>query len=190
MTPNEKILEYWFEGVTDETPIDKRALPFRKWFAKDPLLDREILEEFETDLMKARQGHTKDWENSIRGRLALIILFDQFSRNMYRNTPRMFENDPLALTLCLRSIEEKIDGQLPLIERMFLYMPLMHSEDLNVQKLSLKYFEQLFEEAKQKFPHNAAYYQSNLCTAQQHFFIIEKSGRFVQRESLRDHKTR
>ncbi len=183
MTPNEKILEYWFEDVTDETLIDKRALPFRKWFAKDPVLDQEILEKFETDLTKARQGQYKDWEHSIRGRLALIILFDQFSRNMYRNTHKMFENDFLALELSLRSINEKIDGKLPLIERMFLYMPLMHSEDLDVQKLSLKYFEQLLEGAKQKFPQNAPYYQSNLRTTQQHFSIIKKFGRFVQRDS-------
>ena len=186
MTPNEKILEYWFEGVVDETPIDKRELPFRKWFAKDRKIDDEIRQRFESDLLQARQGQYKDWEDSIQGRLALIILFDQFSRNMYRNTPKMFENDSAALELSLRSIHEKIDGQLPLIERMFLYMPLMHSEDLNIQKLSLKYFEQLLEEAKQKFPQNAPYYQSNLGYAREHFAVIEKFGRFVRRDSSRN----
>ena len=186
MTPNEKILEYWFEGVVDETPIDKRELPFRKWFAKDRKIDDEIRQRFESDLLQARQGQYKDWEDSIQGRLALIILFDQFSRNMYRNTPKMFENDSAALELSLRSIHEKIDGQLPLIERMFLYMPLMHSEDLNIQKLSLKYFEQLLEEAKQKFPQNAPYYQFNLGYAREHFVVIEKFGRFVRRDSSRN----
>lgn len=181
-----KILEYWFEGVTDETSIDKRVMPFRKWFAKDPLLDREILKKFETDLTKARQGQYKDWENSMRGRLALVILFDQFSRNMYRNTRKIFENDSRALELSLCSINENIDGQLQLIERMFLYMPLMHSEDLNVQRSSLKYFEQLFKEAKQKFPQNAPYYQSSLLCARQHFATIEKFGRFMRRDFSRN----
>ena len=182
MVSYNKILDYWFEGVTDETPIDKRARPFRKWFAKDTKIDDEIRRQFESDLLQARQGQHKDWENSLRGRLALLILFDQFSRNMYRGTPKMFENDSLALDLSLRSLNEKVDGQLPLIERMFLYMPLMHSEDLKIQTLSLKCFEQLLVEAKQKFPHNTAYYQSNLRYAQQHFATIEKFGRFPSRD--------
>ena len=180
-----KILDYWFEGVTDETPIDKRVLPFRKWFAKDKKIDDEIRQQFESDLIRARQGQYKDWEYFIRGCLALIILFDQFSRNMYRHTPKMFENDSLALELSLRSINEKLDGQLPLIERMFLYMPLMHSEELKIQRLSLKYFEQLAAEAKQKSPPNAAYYQSNLQYARQHFAAIEKFGRFPHRDFSR-----
>ena len=177
-----KILYYWFEGVTDETPIDPRALPFRKWFAKDKNINDEIRRRFESDLLQARQGQYQDWENSIRGRLALIILFDQFSRNMYRGTPKMFENDSWALDLSLCSLNEKIDEQLPLIERMFLYMPLMHSEDLKIQTLSLKRFEQLLVEAKQKFSHNTTYYQSNLRYAQRHFATIEKFGRFPSRD--------
>lgn len=189
MPPFDKILNYWFEGISDETLIDKRALPFRKWFAKDKQIDDEIREQFESDLTKAQKGEYKDWEHSIRGRLALIILFDQFSRNIYRNTHKMFENDSRALELSFRSINENLDGQLQLIERMFLYMPLMHSEDLNIQKLSLKHFEQLLEEAKQKSPRNAPYYQSNLGYARQHFAVIEKFGRFPQRESLRNHQS-
>ena len=181
MSSFNKILDYWFEGVTDETPIDNRALPFRKWFAKDTKIDDEIRRQFESDLLQARQGQYQEWENSLRGRLALIILFDQFSRNLYRGAPKMFENDSLALDLSLRSISEKSDGQLQLIERMFLYLPLMHSEELKIQTLSLKYFEQLLVEVKQKFPHNTTYYQSNLRYAQQHFATIEKFGRFPSR---------
>ena len=177
-----EILSYWFEGVTDETPIDKQARPFCKWFAKDQKIDEEIRRWFESDLLKAQQGQYQEWENSIRGRLALIILFDQCSRNIYRGTPKMFENDFRALALSLRSLNEKLDGQPPLIERMFLYLPLMHSEELNIQRLSLKYCEQLLLEAKQKFPSNAAYYQSNLHYARQHFTTIEKFGRFPQRD--------
>ncbi len=181
MTHDNEILEYWFEGITDRATIDQRALPFRKWFTKDKQLDREIKEKFAADLLQARQGQHKNWEKSRRGLLALIILFDQFSRHMYRNTAKMFENDSLALDLSLRSINEKLEDQLQLIERMFFYMPLMHCEALDIQKISLQCFEQLLSEAKQKHPQNAAYYEYNFHYAQKHYAVIEKFGRFPHR---------
>ena len=177
----DKILQFWFEGITDQTPIDKRALPFRKWFAKDERLDAEIKETFEAQLILARGGQCREWENSFPGRLALIILFDQFSRNMYRGTAKMFETDSLALDLSLRSIEEKIDGEWQLIERIFLYLPLMHSEDSDIQKLSLRCFEKLAGEAKHKFPQNVSYYEYNFFYAQKYCSVIEQFGRFPHR---------
>ncbi|MCK5180691.1 MAG: DUF924 family protein, partial [Candidatus Omnitrophica bacterium] len=99
------ILNYWFEGVNDATAIDKKALPFAKWFIKDKKLDEEIREQFESDLMKAADGEYKDWEGSAKGHLALILLYDQFSRNIYRDTPRMYAYDALALDLTLRTID-------------------------------------------------------------------------------------
>ena len=177
----DKILQFWFEGITDQTPIDKHTLPFRKWFAKDERLDAEIKETFEAQLLFARGGQCREWENSSPGRLALIILFDQFSRNMHRGTAKMFDTDSLALDLSLRSIDEKIDGEWPLIERIFLYMPLMHSEDLDIQKLSVRCFEKLAGEAKHKFPQNVSYYEYNLRYAQKHCSVIEQFGRFPHR---------
>ena len=140
MTDSASILNFWFEGVTDETPINKGVMPFRKWFSKNEKFDQEIRERFGSDLSAAREGKYRSWENSAGGRLALIILFDQFSRNMFRNDPKMFECDSSALALTLLTIRDGWEGQLSLIERTFLYMPLMHSEDINVQKASLEYF--------------------------------------------------
>ena len=179
-----QILQFWFEGVDDNTPIDNKSNPFKKWFTKDEKFDREIKEKFEAHLIRARWGQYREWESSIDRRLAITILFDQFSRNMFRNTPRMFENDPLAVDLTLRSINEEMDKQLLLIHRIFLYTPLMHSEERRIQELSIKYFGNLVEEAKQKIPANAHYYEYSYGYAQRHQEIIQRFGRFPHRNKI------
>jgi len=180
----QEILAYWFEGATDETPIDRNAFPFKKWFAKSPAIDSEIRKKFEVDLRRAEQGEYKSWELSPEGRLALILLFDQFSRNMYRDTPKMFATDPLALALSLSSITEALDRQLSLIEREFFYMPLMHSEQLEIQKLSLKCFQDLIAESRIKNQRNTAYYEYTGGFAQRHHDTIARFGRFPHRNII------
>lgn len=184
MTTSQDILDFWFEGVTDATPIENKANPFRKWFMKNPKFDQEIRTKFEVDLVTAQQGGYKSWEESARGRLALIILFDQFSRNIYRNTPEAFVFDPLALDLTLRSLREGSDQSLYLIERTFFYMPLMHAEDLAVQETSVQYFEKLLQESRQKKTANASYYEYSLGFAQRHQEIIRRFGRFPHRNAI------
>jgi len=179
-----QILQFWFEDIDDATPIDTKTNPFKKWFTKDASFDREIKEKFEADIIKARWGTYKEWEYSATGRLALIILFDQFSRNIFRGSSRMFENDPLALDLTLRSVQEEVDKKLLLIQRMFLYMPLMHSEEHRVQELSLKYFGSLVEEAKQKASRNVRYYEDSFVYAKRHYDIVERFGRYPHRNKI------
>ena len=159
MANAQDILDFWFEGVGDAVPVEKNANPFKKWFARNEKFDQQIRGRFEADLMKARRGDYKDWEAGPGGRLALILLFDQFSRNMYRGTPQMYAADAPALDLTLRSIKEKIDQRLALIERVFFYLPLEHAENLKMQQLCLQYFEDLVRESREKYPHNTAYYQ-------------------------------
>ncbi len=178
----ESILEYWFEGVDDETIVKKKALPFKKWFVQSRRVDQEICARFEKVLVEAAEGKYKDWEESVRGRLALILLFDQFSRNIYRGTLQMYAYDALALDLILRSIQEKFDQQTNLIERIFFYMPLMHAEDLKAQKLSIECFERLVKESKIKSSQNAAYYQYHFSHAQKYYDLILKEGRFLHRD--------
>ena len=183
MTDPASILHFWFEGVTDGTLINKAAMPFRKWFAKNEKFDQQIRERFGGDLEAARDGKYRSWENSAHGRLALIILYDQFPRNMFRNSPKMFEYDSSALALALKTIRYGWDAQLSLIERTFLYMPLMHSEDLKVQKMSLEYFSKLILEAKERFSQNVPYYEYSFSFAKRHHDIIEKFGCFPHRNS-------
>ncbi|MDP2652891.1 MAG: DUF924 family protein [Candidatus Omnitrophota bacterium] len=177
----EQILQFWFRGLSDETAVDRKVPPFSLWFAKNDDFDREIRDTFGADWEKASRREYREWEDTPRGRLALIILFDQFSRNMFRNTPKMFATDPLALELALRSIPEGADIRLQLIERTFAYMPLMHSEELQVQKLALERFQSLVDEARLKIPGNVSYYEYSLGYARRHHDIIERFGRFPHR---------
>ena len=179
-----EILDYWFGQTTDDTLIDQKQMPFKKWFSGDALIDEEICQRFEGDLMKGKEGVYRDWEKSVRGTLALVILFDQFSRNMYRGTPLMFSTDWLALDLTRRAIKDQKDKELLLIERSFLYMPLMHSEDPEMQKLSLKFFADLITESKKKNPHNTSYYENSFKYVKNHFATIEQFGRFPHRDKI------
>ena len=178
------ILDYWFEGVNDQTKIDKKRMPFLKWFSGGTRIDAEIRSRFEGVYLKALEGGLKSWEETPRGTLALIVLLDQFPRNIYRNSPRMFESDSLALALTLHAIEKKSDTQLLLIERVFLYMPFQHAEDPAMQEKSLGCFERLVEESKKINPANTSYYAYTLDYARRHHAIIEEFGRFPHRNVL------
>jgi len=181
----EAILNFWFEGVDDQTIIDKKNSPFKNWFRGGRTFDESIRAQFATDLEKAQKGEYKSWEEIPRGRLALVILFDQFSRNIYRNTPKMYATDPLALELSLRSIEEKMDYDLQCIERLFLYMPLMHAENLEVQTKSVECFKRLVDEAGQINSQNTGYYEYHFSYTQKHFSTIKEFGHFPHRKKLK-----
>lgn len=178
------ILDFWFEGINDATPIDKRQRPFRKWFTKDAALDQEIRDRFEGDLNNARAGKYREWEQSPRSALALILLYDQFTRNMYRDTFKMYLADALAQELTLQLTSGQKERTLNLIERVFVYMPLMHAEDIQAQRLSVGYFAELVEESKKKNPGNTHYYSYSLDYANRHYAIIERFGRFPHRNAI------
>ena len=178
------ILDYWFEGVDDSTLISNKELPFRKWFLKDTKLDEDIRQEFESDLLKASEGKYVEWENSAQGVMALVILYDQFTRNMYRDTDRMYAYDSVAVELVLKNIKEKKDLDLMLIERAFFYLPLMHSEDQKLQGFSVECFTKLLEVSKALNPANTHYYMNSLRHAKEHQMAVNKFGRFVHRDVL------
>jgi len=177
------ILDYWFGDLNDNTTLTFDSPIIKKWFTKSDATDEDIRQNFNEDLIKAHEGAYLSWEIFATGRLALIILFDQFSRNIYRNTHLMFATDPLALNLTLRSIADGSDQELPLIQRKFMYMPLMHSEDLDVQKKSLEYYSKIVQTAKEQFPQNASYFENTLDFAQKHYDIVKRFGRFPHRNA-------
>ena len=178
------ILDFWFEGVDDATPIATSKMPFKKWFTQDKALDDEIRRQFEPDLGQAAAGGSKEWERTAQGRLALIILFDQFSRNMYRGSAKMYAYDPPALELVMRTIDEGKEKDYPLIHRTFLYLPLMHSENLSAQKLSVERYQNLVRESRQTFPSNTHYYEYTLKYAVEHHDTVAASGRFPYRDKV------
>ena len=117
----EQVIEFWFGSDINDPELAKKQSPL--WWKKSPQTDSQIREKFAAGLQGLVDGDYNHWFDSPRGRLAAIIVADQFSRNMYRDSPRAFSQDKLALKWCLEGIANGHDLQLPLICRVFFYMP-------------------------------------------------------------------
>ena len=159
------VLDFWF------------AAGKKKWFAKDDAFDAEISRRFKADHEATRDGAYDAWSESAEGLLALIILLDQFPRNMYRGMPDMFAADEKAAAMTKLALERKFDGEVPQAVRQFIYMPLMHSEELADQELCVKLFK-----ADPTLEENVPY-------AVDHRDIIARFGRFPHRNEVLGRKT-
>lgn len=173
------ILAFWFKEQELSAPqIDHRM---DIWFGEDATFDHEVQEAFAEDVKKASAGQLDHWAHEPRGRLALIILLDQFRRNIYRGTAKAFEKDRAALKLCVEGAMEKKDKGLTPIQRAFFYMPLQHAESRKVQAKSVALFNKLAEAVSPT-------YQETFLTmaqfAELHRDIIEQFGRFPHRNSV------
>ena len=146
MATIETILTYWFGANPGEAALAKDRADL--WWSKPAEADREIRERFEGSLELAAVGKLDSWVAEPRGRLALIILADQFPRNIYRDSPRAFAFDAKALAWSLEGIELRHDQLLQPIERAFFYLPLEHSERLEHQELSVRMFGELVRWAR------------------------------------------
>ncbi len=153
------ILRFWFEDVGPE-----------RHFAKDDALDREIDRRFRALRDSVLASEADGWRDTPDRLLAAIILLDQFSRNIDRDSGRAFAADPLALELALSGIAAGHDRALPPDRRAFLYMPLMHAEDRGVQRFSVRCFAQSGLEQSADF-------------ARGHRDVIERFGRFPDRNA-------
>jgi uncharacterized protein (DUF924 family) len=173
------ILAFWFKEQTLSAPqIDRRM---EIWFSEDPVLDMEIAKEFSDDVAKASKGELDHWARTPQGRLALIILIDQFRRNVHRNTAKAFSKDKLALKLCVRGAMEKQDKELTPIQKVFFYMPLQHAESRKVQAKSVQIYSRLADTV------SATYRETFMTVAQfaeLHKDIIDQFGRFPHRNKL------
>lgn len=131
MSPDD-VLEFWIgPAATDHDGFVKKV---QRWFRGSPELDGEIRQRFGAAVQGARDGALDEWAKTPRGRLALVILLDQFTRNLYRGTPRAYENDARALALTEAGLDQNVDAQLSYEENLFFYMPLAHSEDVTRQE--------------------------------------------------------
>lgn len=175
---HEEILRFWF-GPPDGDPFVNQSM----WWKKDANLDRTIQDRFGEDLEAATRGEYDDWAGEPRKALALIVLLDQFSRNIHRGTPRSFAQDEKALRLTLEGIERGQDEALSPVERHFFYMPLMHSEDLDIQKRAVAMFARLADSAPREQREN---FENALDFAERHRAIVERFGRFPHRNEILD----
>jgi len=138
---------------------------------------------------QAIEGNFDHWIASHHSALALIILLDQFTRNIYRNTPRAWAGDSKALEICKKCIDSGLDKQLNPVCRAMLYMPLLHAEDGEVQKLSSELFDQLYESAKEECAGSATVLERFKKISARHAHVIQVFGRFPERNKYLGRKS-
>ena len=152
------ILNFWFKECSPE-----------QWFFKEDVFDAALKRKFGTFVEKACAGQLDNWADDQRGLLALILLLDQMTRNIYRDTPNAFSGDEMALALSLRGVEHGyLDSFETETERQFMLMPMMHAEDIEIQNSSLPLF--------QKYTAERTYLY-----AVKHQVIVERFGHFPHR---------
>jgi uncharacterized protein (DUF924 family) len=154
------VLQFWFEEITPS-----------QWWKLDPVFDRQIAERFTELHGQASRAELFEWRVDPLGRLAEVIVLDQFSRNIYRGEGQAFACDNLALVLAQEAVAAKADLVLPVAQRVFLYMPYMHSESRLIH-----------EEAVKLFARNAP--TSNYEFELRHKAIVDRFGRYPHRNSV------
>ncbi|MCH8543186.1 MAG: DUF924 domain-containing protein [Alcanivorax sp.] len=175
----QQVLRFWFGEDFLDRPDDWPApMQEKRWFNGGAALDAEITERFGALVDAALWSELVDWENRPLSRLALILVLDQFTRNMHRGDARAFAGDHRAVTLVNEGLAMGMDEQLPWAARVFFYMPLMHAEDIDLQHRCIKCFERARDAAPEAI---AAKLEGNIRFAREHAGIIERYGRFPHR---------
>ena len=177
--PNEHIrhiLDFWFSEQELNAPqIDSRM---ERWFGTDPRQDQRIREEFGDLVEQALQGKLDDWTKSTEGKLALILLLDQFCRNIFRGSPKAFAGDKQALKLCVEGSMNNEYRSLPAEQRVFFFMPLQHAESVGVQDKSVRIFDALADSVSDTLKETFLTFAQ---FAELHRDIIARFGRFPHR---------
>lgn len=170
------ILAFWFREAALSAPqIDQRM---DTWFGEDAVFDAMVQNEFADDVEQASDGKLDHWAHKPEGRLALILLLDQFRRNIHRGTAAAFAKDKQALKLCVEGAMQKKDRGLTPIQRVFFYMPLQHAESLKVQEKGVQLFNKLAEAVSPTYRETFATIAQ---FAELHRDIIARFGRFPHR---------
>lgn len=174
------VLDFWFR---DEASGRMDLPQSKRWFQGGSKLDRELTERFGPALKLARAGKLDHWRDSASGTLALIILLDQFNRNINRGTAEAFAGDTQALSLCHHAIDMGYPSRWPITHQVFCYMPLEHDESVESQERSVALFSELLEQAP---PALQDYAKGTLDYARQHKEIIDRFGRYPYRNEVLD----
>jgi uncharacterized protein (DUF924 family) len=173
MTTPDEVLDFWF-------PADQ-ARANKLWWGKDEQLDAEIRQRFGPTLQAARAGELDDWTANARGRLALIVVLDQLSRNIHRGSPEAFAADPQARALTDEGLARAHDRELRPIERLFFYLPLEHSEALADQQRCVELMRELAGEVA---PEQREQFEGFVDYAVRHLEIVARFGRFPHRNAV------
>jgi uncharacterized protein (DUF924 family) len=174
-----ELLNQWFGaiGQADLPSSDRTGI----WFGENQEGKLALARAFSDEYRSATAGDLAHWAETPRGRLALIILLDQFSRYIHSRSALAFSHDQEAQRLCVEGLREKMDQSLTLIERVFFYMPLVHAEDAAHQEHSIRLYQDL---VSLSMPETTQIYQLFLAYAYAHFRVIKEYGRFPQRNKV------
>ncbi|MBL0942845.1 MAG: DUF924 domain-containing protein [Hydrogenophaga sp.] len=177
--PARALLDHWFgDGLARDWPsASRQAL----WFRSTPEQDDDLRARFGAEVAQALAGGLADWADTPEGRLALVLLLDQLPRNLFRRQARAFEGDRRAQALSAQAVEAGTDRALATVGRVFLYMPFMHAEDLALQDLCVRCFDQLRAGAE---PALHAELDHHLKFAVLHRDIVARFGRFPHRNAV------
>jgi uncharacterized protein (DUF924 family) len=173
----QEVLDTWFEDTRSNPDAIGSRMAW--WFFANEDRDQKLKKIYQDCCEAALEGRLAKWQQEPASRLSLILLLDQFPRNLFRGTPRAFSGDDRAALLCLSGIAAGIDRELSPIERAFFYMTLQHTEDVVTQRVSVQKFKSLAEEQK-----SVAVYSGFATYAQQHLDIVEEFGRFPHRNEI------
>lgn len=173
------VLDFWFGPSASASEIARRQR--KLWFGKLPIYDQIVVERFSSTLVSAKAGQLDHWSSTPRGRLALIVVLDQFPHHIHRDQPEAFASDSQALVLSMAALSAREDLQLMPIERVFLYLPLEHAETMEMQDLSVTLYEKLAREATDE---DRALFNDFLKYARQHREVVRRFGRFPHRNAL------
>lgn len=178
----EKVLRYWFADA-DAATVSLDALHGRlgHWFGESSETDAHIARVFPSELEEAAAGRLDAWAETPRGRLALVVVCDQFSRNAYRGTPRAFALDGYALGLTEAGLAAGVSSELNVAQRIAFYLPLMHAEDMERQRRSLDLYQRLHAESPEALRPALSRVKD---AAERHFRIVDRFGRYPHRNEV------
>ena len=172
------VLDFWFGSREQDAPhIDARM---DRWFGADAQLDEEIQGRFGDLVARASAGELNHWADDPQGRLGLIILLDQFRRNIYRGSAEAFECDKQALGLCVDGIVNRAYKKLRPEEQIFFFMPLQHAESRKLQDKSVSIYQALANNVSETLRET---FMTTAHFAELHRDIIEQFGRFPHRNT-------
>ena len=175
----EAVLDCWFGAPGPATEVVARQRPL--WFAKSAANDQIVTTRFAETLVAAGQGDLDNWAASPRGRLALIVVLDQFPHHVHRGHGQSFAYDARSLALALNMIEHGEDARVTPIERVFVYLPLEHAESIEMQDRSVALYEKLVNEAAAD---ERQLFEGFLDYARKHRDVVARFGRFPHRNEL------
>ena len=176
---SEDVLRFWFDDLKSDYDFPEGR--FSVWFTKSPKTDETIRSQFAETVQLASTDQLDAWANKPRSCLALIILLDQFRRNIFRDTPQAFSHDAKALELSRAAVGQMFDKLLRPIERVFMYLPFEHSEQLADQHRSVELFNKLKMDSPVEIREKM---QSFVEYAEKHRKVILQFGRFPHRNLI------